>query len=50
MICPKCNEKVALDEKICPKYGAEIEEIYKKKEEFLFVCFGLLLVVGWYLY
>lgn len=36
MICPKCNEKVALDEKICPKCGAEIEEIYKKRG--IFIC------------
>lgn len=44
MICPKCNEKVALDEKICPKCGAEMEKIYKK-EDFLFVCFCLLFFV-----
>ena len=39
MICPKCNEKVALDEKICPKYGAEIDKLLKKEMFwFVFVC------------
>ena len=31
MNCPKCNEKVALDEKICPKCGAEIDKLLNKE-------------------
>ena len=36
MICPKCNEKVASDAKICPKCGAEMEKIYKKRGFFIY--------------
>lgn len=43
MICPKCNEKVALDEKICPKCGAEMEKIYKKRG--FFICLFLFIVL-----
>lgn len=43
MICPKCNEKVALDEKICPKYGVEMEKIYKKRG--FFICLFLFIVI-----
>lgn len=42
MICPKCNEKVALDEKICPKCGTEMEKIYKKRG--FFICLFLFIV------
>lgn len=31
MICPKCNEKVASDAKICPKCGAEIDKLLNKE-------------------
>lgn len=43
MICPKCNEKVALDEKICSKCGAEMEKIYKKRG--FFICLFLFIVL-----
>lgn len=43
MICPKCNEKVASDEKICPKCGAEMEKIYKKRG--FFICLFLFIVI-----
>lgn len=43
MICPKCNEKVVLDEKICPKCGAEMEKIYKKRG--FFICLFLFIVI-----
>lgn len=39
MICPKCNEKVASDVKICPKCGADIDKLLKKEMFwFVFVC------------
>ena len=43
MICPKCNEKVASDAKICPKCGAEMEKIYKKRG--FFICLFLFIVL-----
>lgn len=43
MICPKCNEKVASDVKICPKCGAEMEKIYKKRG--FFICLFLFIVL-----
>lgn len=38
MICPKCNEKVALDEKICPKCGADINELLDVDVNICLIC------------